>query len=145
MGTAEAKARAAEAAGELLSRTGADGYDAVVVLGSGWAGAVDALGAPDAEAAIGDLPGFVAPTAAGHVPVVRSTWVGAKRVAVFLGRTHLYEGHGAAQVAHAVRTGISAGARTVVLTGSAASLRVDFSVGSRSWCATTSTSRPRHR
>ncbi|MBB6170030.1 purine-nucleoside phosphorylase [Nocardiopsis mwathae] len=129
MRTAEAKDLAAEAAEELKARSGADGYDAVVVLGSGWAQAADYLGTPDIELDVIDLPGFTEPTAAGHSPKVRSMWVGAKRVAVFLGRVHLYEGHDPMRVVHAVRTGVSAGARTVLLTGSAGSLRADYSVG----------------
>ncbi|SKA06079.1 purine-nucleoside phosphorylase [Marinactinospora thermotolerans DSM 45154] len=128
-GTAGAKEGAAVAASELLTRTGADGYDAVVVLGSGWAGAADALGVADIEIDVGDLPGFVAPSAAGHASLLRTVWVGAKRVAVFMGRVHLYEGYGPLQVTHAVRTGVATGARTVVLTGSAGSMRVDFSPG----------------
>ncbi|WP_184584087.1 purine-nucleoside phosphorylase [Lipingzhangella halophila] len=129
MWTADAKDVAAEAANELKYRSGADSYDAVVVLGSGWAGAVESLGQPDIELEIAELPGFVPPGAIGHAPTVRSMWVGAKRIAVFMGRTHLYEGYDAMQVAHAVRTGIAAGAGTVLLTGSAGSLRADFAVG----------------
>ncbi|CAM3629814.1 purine-nucleoside phosphorylase [Nocardiopsis rhodophaea] len=129
MRSADAKELAAQAAEELKARSGADGYDAVVVLGSGWADASDYLGTPDIDLDVMDLPGFAAPTAAGHSTKVRSMWVGAKRVAVFLGRVHLYEGFDAMQVAHAVRTGVSAGADTVVLTGSAGSLRADFAVG----------------
>ncbi|RNL82356.1 purine-nucleoside phosphorylase [Halostreptopolyspora alba] len=129
MWTADAKDVAAEAANDLRYRTGADSYDAVVVLGSGWTGAVESLGQQDIELEIADLPGFVRPGATGHASTVRSMWVGAKRVAVFTGRTHLYEGYGAMQVAHAVRTGIAAGADTALLTGSAGSLRNDFAVG----------------
>jgi purine-nucleoside phosphorylase len=129
MRTADAKELAAAAANELRARSGADGYDAMVVLGSGWTEAVDAMGTPDIELDMADLPGFVPPTAAGHSAKVRSVWVGAKRVAVFLGRTHLYEDHDPMRVAHAVRTGVAAGASTVVLTGAAGSLRTDFAVG----------------
>ncbi|MFC3997022.1 purine-nucleoside phosphorylase [Nocardiopsis sediminis] len=129
MRTADAKELADAAADELKHRSGADGYDAMVVLGSGWSGAADSLGTPDIELDVADLPGFTPPTAAGHSTKVRSMWVGAKRVAVFLGRTHLYEEHDPMRVAHAVRTGVAAGASTVVLTGTAGSLRADFSVG----------------
>ncbi|QBI52432.1 Purine nucleoside phosphorylase [Streptomonospora litoralis] len=120
---------ALQAANELKARTGTDSYDAMVILGSGWSGAADELGTADIRLDMTDLPGFVAPTAAGHDSTVRSTRVGDKRVAVFCGRTHLYEEHDPMRIAHAVRTGIAAGASTVVLTGAAGSLRADFSVG----------------
>lgn len=129
MTTAEAVDRASEAANALLSRTGADTYDTVVVLGSGWSGGVSALGTPDAETDVTELPGFVAPSAQGHAATVSSLWTGSHRVAVFHGRPHLYEGRGPHEVVHAVRTGIAAGARQVVLTGGAGSLRADFAVG----------------
>ncbi len=127
--TVEAKQLADSAAQELLSRAGADSFDALVVLGSGWAGAVDTLGSPDIELDATELPGFVQPTAEGHSGRIRTTWVGEKRVVVFMGRVHLYEGFGPMVAAHAVRTGIAAGARTAVLTGSAGSLRTDYQPG----------------
>ncbi|PSK97021.1 purine-nucleoside phosphorylase [Murinocardiopsis flavida] len=127
--TAEASERASAAADELRSRTGADTYDAVVVLGSGWSAGADALGTPDAETDVAELPGFAPPTASGHSTKVTSLWAGSHRVAVFHGRTHLYEGRTAAEVVHAVRTGIAAGAKRVVLTSGAGSLRADFAVG----------------
>ncbi|WP_227014686.1 MULTISPECIES: purine-nucleoside phosphorylase [Nocardiopsis] len=127
--TDDAKELASSAAQELLSRAGADSFDALVVLGSGWAGAVDTLGSYDIEFDATELPGFHAPAARGHSPKVRSMWVGDKRVAVFMGRVHLYEGYGPMEVTHAVRTGVAAGATTAVLTGSAGSLRTDFAPG----------------
>lgn len=127
--TGEAKELAASAARELLSRAGADNFDALVVLGSGWAGAVDTLGSYDIEFDATELPGFHASTVEGHSPKVRSMWVSDKRVAVFMGRVHLYEGYGPMEVAHAVRTGVAAGATIAVLTGSAGSLRTDFAPG----------------
>ncbi|MER6626477.1 purine-nucleoside phosphorylase, partial [Streptomyces sp. NPDC000931] len=127
--TGEAKQLADSAAKELLARAGADSFDALVVLGSGWAGAVDTLGTPDIDIDATELPGFVRPTAEGHSGRVRSMWVGDKRVVVFVGRVHLYEGFGPMVATHAVRTGIAAGARVAVLTGSAGSLRTDFQPG----------------
>jgi purine-nucleoside phosphorylase len=47
----------------------------------------------------------------------------------FLGRTHLYEGHGPGQVAHAVRTAAAVGARLVVLTNANGSFRADWGTG----------------
>ena len=98
-------------------------------MGSGWAPAADAFGAPHGSVAIGELPGFAAPTAVGHGGEVRSVLVGNARVLLFLGRTHLYEGHGPGQVAHAVRTAAAAGARTAVLTNANGSFRPEWGTG----------------
>jgi purine-nucleoside phosphorylase len=122
-------ARAEEAAGTLRERLGVGGVDAVVVLGSGWGGAADAFGTPIAEVATAELPHFLAPVAPGHAGVVRAYQVEGRTVVAFLGRTHLYEGHGPGPVVHAVRTAASAGARIALLTNANGSLRVDWPTG----------------
>lgn len=126
---ADPSAAAAAAARELARRTGVEGHDVVVVLGSGWVGAADALGTPVAEVDVTDLPGFVPFVADGHVGRVRSAVLNGRRVLAFLGRTHLYEGHGAAQVAHAVRTAAAAGCTLAVLTSANGSLRPQWGTG----------------
>jgi purine-nucleoside phosphorylase len=122
-------AAAAASAGQLARRTGVEAHDIAVVLGSGWAPAADALGAPGAEVPVAELGGFAAPTVPGHVPVVRSVSVGSRRVLVFLGRTHLYEGHPVATVVHAVRTAVAAGCRVIVLTNAAGGIRRGYRPG----------------
>ncbi|MDS1270998.1 purine-nucleoside phosphorylase [Lipingzhangella sp. LS1_29] len=117
------------AAAELRDHTGIDAYDAAVIMGSGWAPAADTLGATGTELATGDLPGFRAPGASGHAGTIRSVTVGGSRLLVFLGRTHLYEGHGPVPVVHGVRTALAAGVRTVLLTNAAGGLRADYTVG----------------
>jgi purine-nucleoside phosphorylase len=109
-------AAAAASAARLAERTQCARHDVAVVLGSGWRPAADALGPPGASAELADLGGFAPPTVAGHAPVVRSVTIGAVRVLVFLGRTHLYEGAGVDAVVHGVRTAVAAGCRVVVLT-----------------------------
>jgi purine-nucleoside phosphorylase len=121
-------ALADSAARELTAALGGD-HDVAVVMGSGWAPAADAFGAATASAAIGDLPGFAAPTAVGHGGEVRSVRAGDRRVLLFLGRTHLYEGRGVEPVVHGVRTAAAAGVRTVVLTNAAGGLRPEHRVG----------------
>lgn len=76
-----------------------------------------------------ELPGFLPPSADGHHGRALSLAVGDKRVLVFVGRIHAYEGHDPALVAHPVRTACAAGARVVVLTNAAGGLRSDFRVG----------------
>ncbi|QMW68514.1 purine-nucleoside phosphorylase [Mumia sp. ZJ1417] len=119
----------ATAAAEVLrERTGGD-HDVALVMGSGWKPAADVLGAPEHEFPTTDLPGFVAPSVAGHGGTVRSVRVGDTRVLVFLGRTHLYEGHGVDAVAHGVRTAAATGCRAVVLTNACGGLRPEWIPG----------------
>lgn len=117
------------AAGRLAQLTGFGQHDVLIVLGSGWVPAADALGRADAEGAITDLPGFQAPGVAGHTGRWRSLDVGGRRVLVLLGRTHLYEGLGTDVVVHGVRVAAAAGCRAVVLTNAAGGLRDGMAVG----------------
>ncbi|MDY7100281.1 MAG: purine-nucleoside phosphorylase [Actinomycetota bacterium] len=121
------------AAAELQSLAGGP-LDAAVVLGSGWGDALDVIGSggPDGggkDVLFADLPGFPAPTVGGHGGMVRLTTVGQRRVALFAGRVHLYEGHGADRVVHGVRSAVLAGASTVLLTNAAGSINPANGVG----------------
>lgn len=122
-------AAADAAAARLRALTGAQTHDVALVMGSGWVPAADELGTADAELAITELPGFPAPSVAGHAGRVRSVRVGSVRALVFLGRTHLYEGRGVASVAHGVRTAAAAGCKTVVLTNGCGGLRPGYRPG----------------
>ncbi|TFV87814.1 purine-nucleoside phosphorylase [Blastococcus sp. CT_GayMR16] len=124
---ADPAALAALAAKDLTTALGE--HDVAVVMGSGWAPAADAFGAAEGSIAIGNLPGFAAPTAVGHGGEVRSVRVGEHRVLLFLGRTHLYEGRGVEPVVHGVRTAAAAGVKTVILTNAAGGLDADHRVG----------------
>lgn len=117
------------AAAFLAERTGVPRHRAVVVLGSGWDVAAEHLGRLVAELPVTDLPGFRATVAPGHRGVVRSYDLDGDPVLVFLGRTHLYEGHGHGPVAHPVRVAAAAGARVAVLTNASGSLRPDWAPG----------------
>jgi len=128
-GAADPFATAAASAAVLKSRTGADGFDAVVVLGSGWLAAADAIGAAEAEISTADLGGFAQPTVKGHTPSVRYMKKGQLRILLYLGRIHLYEGHRPHAVVHGVRTAIAAGCRTVVLTNAAGAINAGYAVG----------------
>jgi purine-nucleoside phosphorylase len=119
----------ARAATVLAERTGVARHDAVVVLGSGWDVAADALGTLVAELPSADLPGFLAPVAPGHRGLVRSYDLDGLAVLAYLGRTHLYEGHGPGPVAHPVRVAAAAGARVAVLTNASGGLRPDWPPG----------------
>ena len=127
--TVNHQALADEAAKALVERTGEDSHDVAVVLGSGWRPAADEFGAAGVEVPMAELPGFAAPTVAGHGGTIRSLRVGDRRVLVLLGRTHYYEGRGVGSVVHGVRTVVAAGCRTVVLTNAAGCLRDGIPVG----------------
>jgi purine-nucleoside phosphorylase len=122
-------ALAAEAAAAIAARTGVQRHDALVVLGSGWGIAAENLGATVAELPWAVLPGFVPPVAPGHAGLVRSTVLDGARLLVFLGRSHLFEGHGPGPVAAAVRTAAAAGCTVAVLTNASGSLRPDWPPG----------------
>jgi purine-nucleoside phosphorylase len=120
---------AGEAALALAEATGVERHDVAVVLGSGLSTVASALGEPTAVLDMPSLPGFLKPTAIGHPGQVRSIVLGDLRVLCFVGRTHLYEGHGTGPVVHAVRTAAAAGCRTAVLTNACGSLRPDLAPG----------------
>ena len=120
---------AGQAAQALAVGTGVAHHDVAVVLGSGWRPAADALGSTEIELPITQLPGFQRPTAIGHGATARSLRIGPHRVLVLLGRTHLYEGHGAAAVAHATRTASAAGCHILVLTNAAGGIAEGLTVG----------------
>jgi purine-nucleoside phosphorylase len=123
---------AVASAARLAAATGTDRHDVAVVLGSGWKPAADTLAARGrvlAEVSFAELGGFPETTVPGHGAAVRSVEVGGRRLLLFLGRVHAYEGHDLAQVVHGVRTACAAGVETVVLTNAAGGLRTDLSVG----------------
>jgi purine-nucleoside phosphorylase len=120
---------ARDAAKALTARIGGT-PDVALVLGSGWVPAADALGEPEHEFPVTELPGFTAAEAIGHAGKIRSVVLGSgKRALVFLGRTHYYEGHGVARVVHGVRTAVAAGCSTVVLTNGCGGINAGYEVG----------------
>ena len=98
-------------------------------MGSGWLPAADALGKPEFEIPVAELPGFSAPAVTGHGGTIRSLALGDKRVLIFLGRTHFYEGRGVASVVHGVRTAAAAGVKTMVLTNGCGGLNPSWVPG----------------
>ena len=131
--TADPYQAARASAVRLAELTGEPRHDVAVVLGSGWAPAADVLGdglgAAVTELSMADLSGFVPPSVTGHLGSVRSlVWAG-QRLLVFLGRTHLYEGHPVTAVVHGVRTAAAAGCRVIVLTNAAGGTREEYQVG----------------
>ncbi|MBL7516078.1 purine-nucleoside phosphorylase [Frankia sp. CNm7] len=127
-----ARPDAAASAARLTAATGADRHDVAVVLGSGWKPAAETLAARGrvlAEVSFAELGGFPETTVPGHGASVRSVELNGRRLLLFLGRVHAYEGHDLAHVVHGVRTACAAGVSTVVLTNAAGGLRPDMYVG----------------
>ncbi|MDX6276925.1 MAG: purine-nucleoside phosphorylase [Nocardioidaceae bacterium] len=120
---------AQQAADAIRERTNGVEHQIALVMGSGWLPAADALGAPDFEIPVAELPGFSAPAVEGHGGTVRSVSLGDKQLLIFLGRTHFYEGRGVASVVHGVRTAAAAGVRTMVLTNGCGGLNPDWVPG----------------
>jgi purine-nucleoside phosphorylase len=127
--TVDPYAAAQASAAKLAKVSGQAAHDVAVVLGSGWLPAADALGQTAAEFPLAELGGFAQPTVAGHAPAARSMVVGALRVLVYLGRTHLYEGHPVDAVVHGVRTAAAAGCRVIVLTNASGGINESYQVG----------------
>jgi len=121
--------RAQAAANVLAELSGTTNHDVAVVLGSGWVPAADLLGTTMADFSVTDLPYFSPPAVEGHAGRVRSVDADGTRVLVFLGRTHLYEGHGVDAVTHAARTAALAGCRTIVLTNGCGGLDPSWTPG----------------
>ena len=124
---------AAIAASEIASRTGMASHDVALVMGSGWVGAVDALGTPSYECNAEEITGFFPPAVEGHSGKVRSYEIkdGDRtiRALVFLGRTHLYEGKGMEPVVHGVRTAVKAGCKVIILTNACGGINTAYRVG----------------
>ena len=121
------------AAAEIASRTGIASHDVALVMGSGWVGAVDALGSPTFECNAEEITGFFPPAVEGHSGKIRSYEIkdGDRtiRALVFLGRTHLYEGKGMEPVVHGVRTAVKAGCKVIILTNACGGINTAYRVG----------------
>jgi len=120
---------ATRAAAIIAARSGVEAHDVVVVLGSGWGKAAASLGEVTAEIPTSELEGFPPQTVPGHTGLVRSVRLANQQVLIMTGRNHLYEGHNASTVVHAVRTAIAAGCRVVMLTNAAGSIHPSLTVG----------------
>jgi len=127
---ADPHASARQAADHIAETTGIDAVDMVLILGSGWANGADTLGDVHARLTIADLPGFTRPVVAGHGGEALLTKLDSGKTALVLtGRTHLYEGRGAAAVVHGVRTAAALGARTLVVTNGCGGLDPSWAPG----------------
>lgn len=101
----------------LADRLNTPRHDIGVVLGSGWAHTLDALGEVTGQIDFDAVPGLGGDGVAGHVQNISSvTLPNGRKVLVFGSRTHYYAQRDVQAVAHVVRTIAATGASTVVLT-----------------------------
>ena len=112
---------------QLRQRAGGD-IDVAVVLGSGLSEAVSAKFVFE-RIAYSKLKGMPNASLAGHAgEVFVGSWHG-KRVLVFAGRVHLYQGFSARDVTYGIALAADAGARTAILTNAAGALRPEYAPG----------------
>ncbi len=112
----------------LQARFGA-APEVAVVLGSGWAGAVDQVqGAQHLSYA--ELPAFPQPKVEGHVNEVVVGTMGAQRVIMLRGRAHTYESGDCTGMAGALRSLKAWGVKVLVQTNASGSLRPHMPPGS---------------
>jgi purine-nucleoside phosphorylase len=117
-----------ERAAETVRALGAPKPDVAIILGSGLGGAVSGL-EPDAEIAFGDIPGFPSPTVPGHDGRLLIGRLAGVRVAAFLGRVHLYEGHAMNLVTLPTRLVAELGARTLIATAAVGGIDPNLEAG----------------
>ncbi len=116
---------AAEAVAEQLD---ARGSQVALVLGSGLAAVADRLNTPR-SVLYAAIPGFPETTVAGHPGRLLCGRWGGKKVLVFCGRVHGYEGYCAPEVGFGVRVAATLGVGTVIVTNVAGGIDPTFQVG----------------
>lgn len=116
------------AATETLRARGFDGpFACALVTGTGLGTLVERLS--DAVALpYGEIPGFPAPGVSGHGGRLHAGQLGGRRVLVFEGRAHAYES-GAAAMRVPLAVAAALGARALLLTNAAGSLRTETEFG----------------
>lgn len=116
------------AAAELAEMSGGIAPKALVVLGSGLGGVVDAMDV-EAEAPFAALPGYAASAVVGHAgKFVFGTLAGVPVLAM-MGRIHLYEGHPVDRVVLPVRAARLLGCEVMIATNAAGGIAPRLSVG----------------
>ena len=101
---------------------------AAIVLGSGLGGLAERIGAA-VRIPYRDIPGFPAPTVAGHAGELVAGILAGRPVLAQSGRFHMYEGLSAEAAAFPVRVFAALGIRTLLLTNAAGGVRRSFGAG----------------
>ena len=107
-----------KAARSIAEATGRDRHRLAVVLGSGLSSYAASLEGA-VEVPYGDIPGFPLPRVEGHAGSLFSVELGGAPALILAGRVHTYEGWDLSDVVFAVRSAITTGCSTVMLTNAA--------------------------
>jgi purine-nucleoside phosphorylase len=118
----------AETRSFLISRGFTEHVDAAVILGSGLGG-FTALVDNAISVPYNEIPGFPEVTVAGHGGELIQGLVGKKRVLVYSGRFHYYEGHPFERTVIPVQLAHQFGARQLVVSNAAGGINTRFAVG----------------
>jgi purine-nucleoside phosphorylase len=111
-----------------LALLDAAGADAAVVLGSGLGAFADAL-EPVARLALGDIPGAPTPRVMGHAGMLTLARAGSRRVLLFAGRVHGYEGRSIEEVIFPVRVCATLGIPVLIATNASGGIGVHLHAG----------------
>jgi purine-nucleoside phosphorylase len=99
-----------------------------VVLGSGLGGYADSFDVHEVFE-YSDIPGFPVSTAPGHEGKLIFGCKHGRRVALFKGRFHCYEGYSPAETVIPLRTALLLGVKHVLLTNASGGINLDYSAG----------------
>lgn len=119
---------AREAADAIASWSPGFTPQALLVLGSGLGGVIEAM-TVTAEKPFGELPGFAPSAVAGHAGRFVLGSLAGRDVIAMMGRLHLYEGHPVEQVVLPVRAAALLGCRALLATNAAGGIRAGLALG----------------
>jgi purine-nucleoside phosphorylase len=117
-----------QAANAIEEMSGGLVPEALVILGSGLSGVVEAVDI-SAEAPFDRLPGFASSNVVGHQGRFVFGKVGPTPVMVMSGRLHVYEGHPVDRIVLPVRAAAMLGCKVLIATNAAGGIRHDLRVG----------------
>lgn len=114
---------------DYISKIIGEGYEVGIILGTGLSNFVEYV-SDKIVVPYEDIPGFVKSTAPSHQGNLIAGNLKGKKVIIFQGRYHYYEGYSLEQVVFPTRVLKSLGAHTLIVTNAAGSLREEFKPGS---------------
>ncbi len=116
------------AAASIQPRIGSSALDTAIILGSGLGGLVNDV-REKVTVPYGEIPGFPAVSVAGHAGKLVVGEISGRRVAVFAGRFHAYEGHPLQLAAFPVRLAHALGIRRLFVSNAAGGVNTEFAAG----------------
>ncbi|MEI6082801.1 MAG: purine-nucleoside phosphorylase [Verrucomicrobiota bacterium] len=102
--------------------------EVALIVGSGLGGVTAALTKP-VTIPYTDIPGFPQPRVAGHAGKLLAGELGGKRLLIFSGRFHHYEGRPVSELVAPVKVAAALGAKTLIVTNAAGGINPTFNPG----------------